>query len=101
MIDNSHLKKAEEALRESEKRYKAVVEDQTEFINRYRSDGTFTFVNDAYCRYLGRTPDELIGKNWLEFFPVERQEVVRMRLFSLKPNDPVATYQYRKNFAKQ
>jgi PAS domain S-box-containing protein len=96
MIDNSHLKKAEEALRESEKRYKAVVEDQTEFINRYRSDGTFTFVNDAYCRYLGRTPDELIGKNWLEFFPVERQEVVRMRLFSLKPNDPVATYQYRK-----
>jgi PAS domain S-box-containing protein len=96
MIDNSHLKKAEEALKESEKRYKAVVEDQTEFINRYRSDGTFTFVNDAYCRYLGKSAHELIGKNWLEFFPVERQEVVRMRLFSLTPENPVATYQYRK-----
>ena len=98
MIDNSSLKKAEEALRESEKRYKAVVEDQTEFINRYQADGTFTFVNDAYCRYLGKQPEDLIGKNWLEFFPVERQEVVRKRLFSLTPDNPVATYQYKKTF---
>jgi PAS domain-containing protein len=42
----------EEALRQSEARYRAIVEDQTELICRFKPDGTLTFVNDAYCRYL-------------------------------------------------
>ncbi|MCD4818357.1 MAG: PAS domain S-box protein [Candidatus Cloacimonetes bacterium] len=96
LIDNSTLKEAEEDLRESEKRYKAVVEDQTEFINRYNSDGIFTFVNGAYCRYLGKERSELIGRTWLDFFPVEKQEVVRKRLYSLTPQNPVSSYEYRK-----
>ena len=46
--------KAEEALRKSEVRYRAVVQDQTELICRFTPDGTLTFVNDSYCRYLAR-----------------------------------------------
>ena len=41
------------ALRVSEARYRAIVEDQTELICRYQPDGTLTFVNEAYCRYFG------------------------------------------------
>ena len=38
---------AEESLRESEERYRDVVETQTELICRYLKDSTLTFVNDA------------------------------------------------------
>ena len=52
----------EQALREREAQYRAVVNSQTEFIVRYKPDGTVTFVNDAYCRYFGVRRDEIIGK---------------------------------------
>ena len=48
------------ALRESEERYRAVVESQTEFIVRWKPDGTRTFVNEAYCRYFGLSAAEAI-----------------------------------------
>lgn len=51
----------ETRLKESEERYRAVVEDQTELVCRYRPDGTLTFVNDACCRYFARTRAELLG----------------------------------------
>ena len=47
------------AVNDSEARYRSVVEHQTELICRYRADTTLTFVNDAYCRFFGRTPAEL------------------------------------------
>ena len=38
------------ALRRSERRYRGIVEDQTELICRYQADTTLTFVNEAYTR---------------------------------------------------
>jgi PAS domain S-box-containing protein len=48
-------------LRASQEQYRAVVEMQTELITRYRPDLTITFVNDATCRFMGRTREELLG----------------------------------------
>src|SRR5882672_2737078 len=56
--------KAERAPRESESRYRAVVEDQAELICRFGAGETITFVNDAYCRYYGRTKEDLIGHSF-------------------------------------
>jgi PAS domain-containing protein len=39
----------EDALRESEKRYRAVVEDMPAMICRFLPDGRLTFVNSAFC----------------------------------------------------
>ena len=49
----------EQQIAENEARYRAVVEDQTEMISRYRPDGTFTFANDACRRFFGM---EVIGE---------------------------------------
>ena len=49
------------ALGESRRQYRSVVEDQTEMICRFRPDGTYTFVNGAYCRAFARSADELLG----------------------------------------
>jgi len=59
--DITDRKEAEEALRRSEANYRAVVEDQTELICRFRSDGILSFVNQAYCRYFGKARGELVG----------------------------------------
>lgn len=65
--DITERKRSEESLRESEKRYRAIVEDQIELVCRYRPDGTLTFVNQSYCRLYGKTREELIDKSFLPF----------------------------------
>lgn len=56
------LRELEEALRRSEARYRGIVESQTELICCRRPDSTFTFVNNAYCRFFNKSREELIGK---------------------------------------
>jgi len=88
-------KRAEAALRESEARYRAVVEDQTELICRFLPDGTLTFVNEAYCRYFGREREDLVGRSFLPFIAEEDREVVQEAIASLSPESPVATIEER------
>ena len=88
-------RRAEEALRESEARYRAIVEDQTELICRFLPDGALTFVNEACCRYFGKKREELIGHTFMPFIPDEDQEIVRKQLTSLSPENPVVTYEHR------
>ena len=66
MTEITERKAVEEALRESEARYRNVVETQTELICRFKRDTTLTFVNDAYCRYFEKSREELIGTKFIE-----------------------------------
>ena len=66
----------EDALSESEDRYRNVVETQTELICRNLPDTTLTFVNDAYCRYFGRSRDQLIGTKFLQLIPLSARNAV-------------------------
>jgi len=70
---------AEAALLESEQRYRAVVETQTELVSRSAPDTTLTFVNETYCRYFGKSRDELIGHSFLTLLPEEWQPSIRER----------------------
>jgi PAS domain S-box-containing protein len=84
-----------EALRQSESRYRAIIEDQTELVCRIKPDGTLTFVNDAYCRYLGKTPAELIGQKFLPLLPSEDEAKVTRNFRSLNVEHPINTYSYQ------
>jgi two-component system sensor histidine kinase UhpB len=66
------------ALELSERRYRAIVEDQSELIIRMLPDLTVTFVNGAYCRYFGYQPDALLGHSLHEHdLPEERARAQR------------------------
>ncbi len=74
--DITARRQAEEALRESEERYRAVVESQTELVSRYRPDTTLTFVNQAFCDFFGKTREQLIGHRFTEILPQSAREKV-------------------------
>jgi PAS domain S-box-containing protein len=54
----------EQQIAQSERRYRALIETQTELVCRYLPDGTFTFVNQAYCDFFGLKPEDLIGRRF-------------------------------------
>jgi PAS domain S-box-containing protein len=87
-------KRAEEALRESEERYRNVVETQTELICRYLPDTTLTFVNDAYCRYFGRSRDDLVGTRFVELIPESGRTETLRYVESLIANPRIQTYEH-------
>ncbi len=93
--DIHERKRVEQALRKSEARYRSVVEDQTELICRFLPDGILTFVNEAYCQYFGKKPEELIGHRFMPLIPEEDQETVQKQFTSLSPEMPVVTYEHR------
>ena len=93
--DVTARKRAERALQESEARYRAIVEDQTELICRFLPDGKLTFVNDAYCKYFGKKRKDLIGHTFMPLIPEEDHERLKDHLASLSPKNPVATHEHR------
>jgi len=72
-----------EALLEIAERYRAVVENQNEFIVRWKDNGTLTFVNEAYCRYFGITPEKALGSNFLNLVDEEDLHAVKMKISRL------------------
>src|SRR6185295_18707554 len=68
-LDITSRVQAVQALRDSEARYRAVVEDQTDLICRYRADGTITFVNDALCRTFERSREQFLGRTLYDVAP--------------------------------
>ena len=93
--DISGVKRAAENLRNSEERYRAIVEDQTEMICRSLPDTTLTFVNDSYARYFDRDPSELVGKKFIDFLPKSDAIAMREFLASFVPEKPVETVEHR------
>ena len=94
-IELEERKHAEAALQQSQERYRAIVEDQTELIARFQIDGTLTFINEAYCRYFGQSRSELIGDRYKHFIFPEDLEKIKQLLDSLKLENPVGTIEHR------
>jgi PAS domain S-box-containing protein len=85
----------EKALRQSETKYRNVVEDMPALICRFLPNGTLTFVNNAYCRYFNRKYDELVGQSFYQFIPEESHQTVKAHLAGLDKNIPIISYEHQ------
>ncbi len=91
-VDVTERNRAEEAVRRNEELFRAVVEDQTELIVRWKPDGTRTFVNQAYCRVFGGRAEDHIGTSFMPLVAEEYRAKLREKIASLTPAQPVASH---------
>lgn len=78
----------------SEARYRAILEDQTEYINRCTPDGIITFVNDAYARLHGARRSDLIGKKHTDFMRKADLAYLQETREQLTPGNPFSTTEH-------
>ena len=76
-------RQAEEALRHSQNRYRALIETQTDFIVRWKPDGTRTFANEAYCRYFGLAPEQALSTSFMPLIHEEDRQRIEEKIHRL------------------
>ncbi len=75
--DISEIKEKEQALKESEERYRDLVENTGEGLGVVDADETFIYANPAACEIFGLPSEKLIGKNLLSFLDEGAVEEIR------------------------
>jgi len=72
-LDITAQVEAQKALQKSESLYRAIVEDQTVFVCRFKPDGEFVFINETFARYFGQSMESLKNKKFIDLVdPVDR-----------------------------
>ena len=83
MFDISKQKKMEEALRESEEKYRSLVENSPDAVAIY-IEGKIVFVNEEGIRIIGAVnKDEIIGKPVLQFIHPDSMESITQRMIDV------------------
>ena len=88
-------KRAEEALRESEEKYRSLVDGASEAILVVQ-DGMLKFVNRRAVELAGYSEQELIGKSFTEFiYPDDRKMVADSYVKRMKGESATSRYEFR------
>lgn len=72
----------------SEEYYRAILEHQVQFVDRYLPGGILTYVNRALAEYVGMRPEDLIGKSFYPFLHKDDLAVLVSKLQDLTLEEP-------------
>lgn len=84
-----------DALRASEERYRAVVEDSPVLVCTYSKGGILTFVNQPLAAYFNKTPAELIGQCFFDLVLPQDRQVIEEKINELSIANPVMVQEHR------
>jgi PAS domain S-box-containing protein len=95
-IDVTERERVEEALRESEERFRSLIQNASDIITLLEADGTIRYQSPSIERMLGYSIEELVGKNTFDYVHPEDLERV-LSAFAEGLADPKLrpTAQYR------
>ncbi|MEX2116612.1 MAG: ATP-binding protein [Bacteroidota bacterium] len=83
------------ALRDSEERYRQIVETATDIIYRISPRGYFTYANPVAVRIIGYSLNEIIGKNYLDLVQPEfRKKAIRHYLEQTSGRIPSTYFEF-------
>lgn len=85
----------QQLLKESEGKYRTLVEDIPAMVCRFNSYYELTFANKAYRKCFNQTNEQLLGSSLFEFIPKEYHESARQHYKLLCKEHPVATAEYK------
>jgi PAS domain S-box-containing protein len=66
LLDITQVLADSEALEESETRYQMLVETMNDGLVIDDADGNLVYMNEAFCKMIGYSPDELLGNSWID-----------------------------------
>jgi PAS domain S-box-containing protein len=87
------LEKAHSDLVKSERRYKAVVEEQSDLILRNLIDGTITFANEVFCKFFSCNLDKIAGQKIDALIPTDNLKSAIDLIGQLKADNPTTTFE--------
>lgn len=90
-LDVTEATLAAERVKQSEERYRILVEDSPAMICRYRPDLTLTFGNRPLATYLECSPEQLPGIDLGSWMSAQQREEFIRRVGQLTPQAPVST----------
>ncbi|MCX6138792.1 MAG: PAS domain S-box protein, partial [Ignavibacteriales bacterium] len=98
VYDISERKRAEEALKDSEMRFRLLAENSIEMISRHTSDGAYIYASPACRTLLGYEAEELVGHSSFEFIhPDDLACIEKSRQTVLEtPKTDAVTYRLRR-----
>jgi len=86
---------AQNDLKKSEKKFRVLVESQTDLFCRFLPDGRFSFVNEAYCKFFNKIENELIGTNWKPLSVDDDLKIIEEKLSTMSPANPIVIIENR------
>ncbi len=87
------LGQAHEDIINSERRYKAVVEEQSDLILRTLTDGTITYCNEVFCKFFSNSQDKIVGKEIDSLIPTENLQTAVDVVSALMPDNSTASFE--------
>lgn len=93
--DISAIKSIQHKFENAEERYRTVVEDQTELISRFSSEGFLNYANPAFCKFFDIKFEELNGRRWQPIAFEDDRQLIEQQISRLKPTNQVVTVENR------
>lgn len=80
-----------EKLVQSQARYRALVENQSDLVSLCTATGTFIFANSSFCQFVGKTIDEVVGAQVTQLRPSGLPFQYTQHILSLTQQHPEAS----------